>query len=102
MVFDYDQLGCIIVPNLEAEYQQKVGRYEYELFCAQIEIKRLRRTISLLQAALNRRQAISTAQVDARLAAEFAAWQAQLQQMAAQVRAAGEHLANIRSGWANG
>jgi hypothetical protein len=97
LVFEYDQLRCVIVPNLAAEYQEKVGRYEYELFCAQVEGKRLQRTISLLQAAINRRQPVAHAEVEARLAAEFAAWQAQMQQMAAKVRAAGEFLANLMS-----
>lgn len=95
LVFEHDQLRCVIGPNLEAEYLLKVGRCEYELLCTQLEVRRLRRTVSLLQAAINRNEAISVPEVEARLAVEYAAWEAQVQEMAAQLQVAVAHRANL-------
>lgn len=41
-------------PNLEAMYNVKIGKKEYELFCLECSIKRLKRKIEILQAASNR------------------------------------------------
>lgn len=97
LVFEHAQLRCVIGPNLEAEYLLKVGRCEYELLCTQLEVRRLRRTVSLLQAAINRNEVISVPEVEARLAVEYADWEAQVQEMAAQLQAAGAHRANLMS-----
>lgn len=87
-IFDYEQLRFVIVPNLQADYQLKVGRYEYELFCAHLEEKRLRRTITLLQVAINRCESITPVQVAEQLTTEYAAWEFTLLQMAEELRSA--------------
>ncbi|MBO7434390.1 hypothetical protein J6U76_00135 [bacterium] len=57
---------------LEADYMLKLGGKEMALYEAKIAVQRLRRAISLHQAAANRGTTLTKAEVEAQLDAEFA------------------------------
>ena len=80
LVEHYTHLISVVGPNLETDYMLKLGKKEYELFACQIEILRLKREISLFQAARNRGETILPEQVQRVLEKEFAEYQAKLQE----------------------
>ncbi|MBO5689684.1 MAG: J domain-containing protein [Lentisphaeria bacterium] len=80
LVEHYTHLISVVGPNLETDYMLKLGKKEYELFACQIEILRLKREISLFQAARNRGENIPEKQVKDIIAAEFAEYQAKLRE----------------------
>ena len=78
---DYTVLTGITRPELENEYMLKIGRKEHRLFSCRLEIMRLRREISLYQAAANRRESISPETVQQILKQEFREYQEMLQEL---------------------
>lgn len=95
LIAEHDLLVCTVGPNLEAEYQAQIGRYELERFRADLAVRRLRRTLELLQAAINRMEPITRQQVETQLAREYADWERQVRELAAQLRRAENRLASL-------
>ncbi len=77
-----EDLISTIIPNLEALYYVAVGSYQYDLFCLECEVRRIRRTIELIQAALNRMEQVDMARIEATLEGEQAAWTKLIDDMA--------------------
>ena len=73
LVEEYSLLVGVVGKNLETEYMLKLGRKEHELFSCQVEILRIKREISLFQAARNRGETISDAEVQRIIEKEFEA-----------------------------
>ena len=54
LILERDNLINVIIPNIEAEQQLKIGELEYVKFQLTVEINRMKRAIELIQAKLNR------------------------------------------------
>ena len=78
LVEEYNHLINVVGKNLENEYMLKLGKKEYELFSCQVEILRLKREISIFQAARNRGEEIPAEKVKQIIENEFAEYQEQL------------------------
>jgi len=75
LLVDREHLLKTVLPNIEADYQVKIGHLEYERFRIEVEVRRLRRASQIIQAALNRDEGISAAALEAQLVVEFAEWE---------------------------
>lgn len=64
--------------NIETNYMLKLGGLEYKAYEAQCEALRLKRKPELIQARKNRQEKIILSMIDAILDAEFAEYQAKL------------------------
>ena len=91
LLAEYDDLTGTVRRNLETEYMLQIGRRENRIFALQIQVRQLKREISLYQAAQNRRETISEAEVKEIIAKEFAEYKAKLDELRKKVRAAEEH-----------
>lgn len=78
LIADLDGLISTILPNIEAEYQLSIGHLEYEQFCLQTEINRLKRKIEIIQAAVNHGDPVSENSIDKMLDQEFKEWENKL------------------------
>lgn len=83
LVEEYSLLTGVVSKNLEAEYMLKLGKKEYELFSCQVEVLRLKREISLFQAARNRGEIITEEEVAKIIEEEFSEYQQQLEKQKA-------------------
>ena len=92
-----DELENTIIPNIEADYRLVVGGLELELFSLKIEVGRLSRTTGLAQAAINRGQAPYWADIEIQLTVEFAQWQAEMDQKAAELNQAKDRADSLLS-----
>jgi hypothetical protein len=72
LIAAHDLLATTVGPNLEAESQAQIGRYELERFRVDLQVRSVRRTLELLQAAINRVERITQRQVETQLAQEYA------------------------------
>ncbi len=97
LVCDYDILVNTIGPNLEADYLIKIGHLQYDLFCADTSVRRLKRKIEMLQAALNSGDRIDISIVDAKLDEEFEDWQRQAEGQFAKIQAARQQLSSLHN-----
>jgi len=78
LIAERDQLVNVVIPNIEAEYQLKIGFLEYELFEVQLSVNRLKRGIALAQAAVNRGEVVSVVKIEETLQEEFLEWERKL------------------------
>ena len=88
LLAEYDELTGTVRCSLETEYMMQIGRLEYRLFSLQIRMRQLRREIALYQAAKNRNETISEAEVTSIIEREFAEYKAQLAARQAKIREA--------------
>ena len=84
-------------PNLLAIYQSKLGAWELEKLKAQFRVARLKRTIELVQAALNRDGKPDLAQIEAQVQEEQVLWEVKLTEAAAKLQNAEQRLAHLLS-----
>lgn len=78
LIVVYDQLRTVILPNVSAEYMMEIGKKEYQLFSMQFDIQRLKREISLCQAAINKNEPIDEEEIQASIQREMAEFIQQL------------------------
>ena len=71
MILEHDEMINAIKPNLEAEYQKTIGYKELECLENEIESRRIKRQIELLQAAINRQEDIDLDRIEQQLDDEF-------------------------------
>ena len=64
VILEQDEMVNAVKPNLEAEYQKKIGYKELECLENEIASRRLKREIELLQAAINRQEEIDPKKVE--------------------------------------
>ena len=91
LLAEYDDLTGTVRRNLEAEYMLQIGRRENQIFALQIQVQQLKREIALYQAAKNRRETISEAEVREIIVKEFAEYKAKLDELQKKVREAEAH-----------
>ena len=96
LVEEYTCLISVVGRNLENEYMLKLGKKEYELFSCQVEILRLKREISLFQAARNRGESITPERVQQIIENEFAEYQAQLEEQQKKLQSAENYFSGRR------
>ena len=96
LVEEYTCLISVVGKNLENEYMLKLGKKEYELFSCQVEILRLKREISLFQAARNRGESVSPEKVQQIIENEFAEYQAQLEAQQKKLQSAENYFSGRR------
>ena len=65
-----DRLLYLEAPALRQEYMLKIGQYEEGVLQAELAVALLRKKAEKIQAAINRREAVDEAQIDAELEAE--------------------------------
>ncbi len=94
LLFELNELQTVVKPNLEAIYQVEIGQYVYENFVIQIECRRLKREIELIQAYLNRGDVPDDEAIILILDTEFAEWQKQMREMSATILKSRVHLAS--------
>lgn len=88
LITRYQELCSTIIPNVGMEYMLKIGRREHQLFTRQVELQQLKREISLYQAARNRGERLSQAEVAKTIREEFNAYQQQLREQEQQIKEA--------------
>ncbi len=91
LLADYDELTGEVRRRLETEYMMRIGRLEYRLFSLQIRARRLKREISLYQAAKNRRETISEGEVMSIIEMEFSEYRAAIAEQQEKIRRAEAH-----------
>lgn len=84
-------------PNLEATYNIKIGQKEYELFCLQCDVRRLKRKIEIIQAALNRMETISLEKIEKQLDKEFKQWQEEMEKIYDKIKYSELRLSTLMS-----
>ena len=62
-----DNLRFIEGPRLEKEYMEKVGKFEETIIQEEIEVELLQKKQQMIQAALNRREPVDEAAIDAEI-----------------------------------
>ncbi len=72
------------LPQVEADYQLKIGVYEKKLLEAELDCRRLKRKCALAQQAINQGLTATSTVLEAQLDREFASWQKKLNQMTQQ------------------
>lgn len=82
-------------PNLLAIYQTKLGAWELEKLKAQFRVARLKRTVELAQAALNRGGKPDMDQIEAQVQEEQILWEKKIQEAAAKLQQAEHRLAHL-------
>lgn len=82
-------------PNLLALYQTKLGAWELEKLKAQFRVARLKRTIELVQAALNRGGKPDMFQIEAQVKEEQVLWEKKVTEAAAKLQSAEHRLAHL-------
>lgn len=88
LVSEREELVGTVIPNVEAEYQLKIGRKEYELFCLKVEISRIKRKIDLVQACVNRGQKADLKVINGQLDEEFEQWRKDMEELGEKVKRA--------------
>lgn len=78
LVGEHDHLLYVICLNIENDYMLKMGYLEVKAFELQLTFSRMRREISMIQACINRGEAVQPAVIQERLESEFASFQAKL------------------------
>lgn len=90
LIVERDHLKTIVVPQIFAEYQSKIGALELRIFQFECDIRAFVRRIELANAALNRNEKPVYAQIEIEIETEFAAWREQIAEQIRNVKAARE------------
>ena len=94
LVEEYNHLINVTGKNLENEYMLKIGKKEHELFSCQVEILRIKREISIFQAARNRGETVTEEAVKKIIETEFSQYQEQLKAQQEKLKQAQEYLSS--------
>ncbi len=90
---EYQTLQSTVIPNLNSKYQLNIGVVEYGIFLVKVEIRRIKRKISLMQFHFNRGERPALSQIEKTLDLEFAEWRKKLESKLEEIRKA-EDLKN--------
>ena len=74
VIFERDEMLNTVKPNLEAEYQTKIGYKELERMETEITARRYKRQVELIRAAVNRQESIEEKDIAKQLDNEFQEW----------------------------
>lgn len=73
-------------PFLESKYMLYIGRYEKERLEIEVEVRALKRELSIRQAALNRNEEVTNEEIKEILKKEFKIWQNKINEYANQIK----------------
>jgi hypothetical protein len=91
-----EDLTSIIIPNLEAHYYVTIGKYQYDLFCLECEVRRIKRKIEMIQASLNRMEEVNLDLIEKTLDNEQVAWTKLIDDMARKLEMAKQWTSSER------
>ena len=80
LILEKDELLTTIIPNIEAEYQLRIGSLAFERFCLQTEINKAKRIMEIIQTAINHNDKVSGLDIEKRLKIEFTEWENRLKE----------------------
>ena len=90
LIVDKEELVSTVIPNLEAEYQIRIGSLMFHKFCLQTEINKAKRTIEIIQSSLNRGESADRQSIEKTLEVEFSDWEERLKEHLAMIEKARE------------
>ena len=97
VIFERDEMLNTVKPNLEAEYQKKIGYKELEHMETEITARRYKRQIELIRAAVNRQESIKEKEVNKQLDNEFQEWYKKIKKQYQKVKEAENRLNSFMS-----
>ena len=97
VIFERDEMLNTVKPNLEAEYQKKIGYKELERLETEITARRYKRQIELIQAAVNRQESIEEKEITKQLDDEFQRWYKKIEDEYQKVKEAKHRLSSLMS-----
>jgi len=97
VIFERDEMLNTVKPNLEAEYQKKIGCKELEHMETEITARRYKRQIELIRAAVNRQESIKEKEINKQLDNEFQEWYKKIKKQYQKVKEAENRLNNFMS-----
>ena len=77
-----EDLVSTVIPNLEAHYYVIIGKHQYDLFCIECEVRRIKRKIEMIQVSLNRMERVDMDLIEKTLDGEQTAWKKLIDDMA--------------------
>ena len=75
LVFERDHLIHVVCKEIESDYMRELGTIEAEIYHAECEVRYLQRKLEMMQASVNRREAVKTASIDQNLRAQYEEYQ---------------------------
>ena len=97
VILERDEMLNTVKPNLEAEYQKKIGFKELERMETEITARRYKRQIELMQAAINRLESIEEKEIKKQLDDEFQEWYEKIEEQYQKVKKAEDSLKCLMS-----
>ena len=97
VILERDEMLNTVKPNLEAEYQKKIGCKELERLETEITARRCKRQIELIQAAVNRQESIEEDEIEKKLDDEFQEWYEKIEEQYRKVKEAEDRLKCLMS-----
>ncbi len=94
LIVERDELLYQTCLNLKADFMVKIGNLEYQSYKLEIEIRRVRRKIELIQAQINRQKIPDLKAVEDQIEAEFQVYQSKIDSKAEEIKAAVERVGN--------
>ena len=92
VILERDEMFNTVKPNLEAEYQKKIGYKELERMETEIIARRYKRQIELIQAAVNRQESIEESEIENQLDDEFQEWYRKIEEEYRKMKEAEDRL----------
>jgi len=92
VILERDEMINTVKPNLEAEYQKKIGYKELERMETEITVRRYKRQIELIQAAVNRQESIEEKEIENQLDDEFQEWYKKIEEEYRKMKEAEDRL----------
>ena len=75
LVFERDHLIHVTCKEIESDYMRELGTIEAEIYHAECEVRYLQRKLEMMQASVNRREAVKTESIDQVLRAQYEEYQ---------------------------
>jgi len=97
VIFERDEMLNTVKPNLEAEYQKKIGYKELERMETEITARRYKRQLELIRAAVNRQESIEEKDIAKQLDNDFQEWYKKINEQYEKVKEAEDRLNNLMS-----
>ena len=97
VILEQDEMVNAVKPNLEAEYQKKIGYKELECLENEITARRLKRKVEVIQAAVNRQETIAIEKVEKQLDDEFQEWYEKIDDQYQKVKEAQSRIEGLMS-----
>ena len=97
VIFERDEMLNTVKPNLEAEYQKKIGYKELERMETEITARRYKRQIELIREAVNRQESIEENRIEKQLDDEFQEWYKKIKEQYQKVKEAEDRLNSLMS-----